>query len=268
MAGSGFPCILTLGDYRAIAPTHLATHYSLLATLLATHSLRRRSHLGDREERVGGVALGPKAFQAAFLAVDRYQHHDDAAALGLDRRDRLLDRAAGGNHVLHDRYANAHIFAFSLWGRERTLHGSLAAVRLLLVANDEGRDRRAGQMAGDGDCRGDRVRAQGRPADRVRFDLAQSLEHRSANQPGAFRVERDPARVEVVIAGLAGRQGELAGEIRALGNQRQQPGHLVAVQVPSSPRRVGARRLAASFPFPRARRKVAVHLVTTVTRTP
>src|SRR2546425_3949733 len=138
------------------------------------------SEVPGGEEGVDCVPRPLEGRPATFAAVDDRQDAEHPPPFGFDDAGRLLRGAAGGDHVLHDDRASA--------GREAPLDAFPRAVVLRLLTDGEGVEWRAARAGGGGDGGGNRVRAEGQPADQLRPPAAGggALETPGADQHETF----------------------------------------------------------------------------------
>jgi hypothetical protein len=139
-------------------------------------------------------------------------------------------RSARGANIVHDHDAAARFL--------EALDATASPMRLLRLPDQEtvdpigftvevlgaggepGLDRLRAQDADPGD---DRVRPKSHAADRLRVPppVLDLVQHNTAGEPGSFRVQRRGAAVDVVVAGTAGRELELAEPERLHGQERE-----------------------------------------------
>jgi hypothetical protein len=163
----------------------------------------------------GGAAVG---FFALYDADDRGDGHAGFAG----RFNGVDGGGAGGADIVDDEDGSA----FSA----ETLNAAASAVGLFRFADEEAVDQRGAGLgegaggAGRGHVRDDGIGAEGEAADGFDRDavLGEQVEDGVAGETASFSMKRGGAAVDVVVAGAAGGELELAEAEAEAGEQREQ----------------------------------------------
>jgi len=172
---------------------------------------------GGEEAEKGRTLCGCLDRRAAvgLFTLDQADHGGNAHSRLAGGFDGVDGRGAGGAHVIHDDHARA--------STAEALDAAAGAVRLLGLAHEEALEHlRFGLAAlncldgapssGDGNRRNDGVRAHGQSADGLGLNAApfEQINNGLAGVPAALGVEGGRPAVDVVVAGAARGEFELA----------------------------------------------------------
>src|SRR5699024_6580060 len=157
-----------------------------------------QAEVSQAEQRAVFQALRLNDVAGTGVAVHNRRHADDVRPGFAGGSHGGEWGVAGGRGVLDDE----HILAGDILAFDAALH----AVLLGFLANDEGID----PLAGVHDRGGDRVGAEGQPADVGVLPVAGQLAQELADELGGLRVQGGAAQVDVVVGLLAGGEGDFA----------------------------------------------------------